>query len=330
MLDGIPQDGTTLGRANAPVTLLEYADLQCPYCAQWAIRALPALVEDYVRAGKLRIEFRGLAFVGPDSDTALRTALAAGRQDRLWHVVELLYANQGAENSGWVTDDLIATLTASVPGLHPEQVAADRQSAAVDAEIAKAQAHARAANVRGTPAFEIGRTGRALAVAGGHFARSRPVPRRGRGGPRRMTDGRLVKATAALALIGVGITAYLTFAHYADGSIVCPTDGCETVQRSSYALLGSVPVALLGLGAYLVILGGLFLPRDYSRPAVLATALAGFAFSTYLLAVQAVDIGAFCTWCLASDAVVTVIAALSAMALWTWQAEPGGNGRYGP
>jgi protein-disulfide isomerase len=35
MLDGIPQDGTTLGRANAPVTLLEYADLQCPYCAQW-------------------------------------------------------------------------------------------------------------------------------------------------------------------------------------------------------------------------------------------------------------------------------------------------------
>jgi hypothetical protein len=85
-----------------------------------------------------------------------------------------------------------------------------------------------------------------------------------------MTDRRLVKATAALALIGVGITAYLTFAHYADGSIVCPTDGCETVQRSSYALLGSVPVALLGLGAYLVILGGLFLPRDYSRPAVLA------------------------------------------------------------
>ena len=123
---------------------------------------MPTLVEDYVRAGKLRIEFRGLAFVGPDSEAALRTALAAGRQDRLWHAVELLYANQGAENSGWVTDDLIATLTASVPGLHSEQVAADRQSAAVDAEIAKAQAHAQAANVRGTPAFEIGRTGNAL------------------------------------------------------------------------------------------------------------------------------------------------------------------------
>ena len=108
LLDGIPQDGTALGRPDAPVTLVEYADLQCPYCAHWAIGALPTLVEDYVRAGKLRIEFRGLAFIGPDSETALRTALAAGRQDRLWHVVEILYANQGRENSGWVTDDLIA------------------------------------------------------------------------------------------------------------------------------------------------------------------------------------------------------------------------------
>jgi uncharacterized membrane protein len=145
-----------------------------------------------------------------------------------------------------------------------------------------------------------------------------------------MRDRRLVEATAALALVGVGITAYLTYAHYADGSIVCPTDGCETVRRSSYALLGAVPVALLGLGAYLAILGGLCLPREYSKPTVLATALAGLAFSTYLLAVQAIEIGAFCTWCLASDVVITVIAALSAMGFWTWQADPGGNGRHGP
>jgi protein-disulfide isomerase len=162
MLDGIAQDGTALGRPDAPVTLVEYADLQCPYCAQWALGALPALVEDYVRAGKLRIEFHGLAFIGPDSEVALRTALAAGRQDRLWHVVELLYASQGAENSGWVTEDLVARTAASVPRLEPRQLAADRQSEAVDAEIAKAQAQAQASNVRGTPAFEIGRTGSTL------------------------------------------------------------------------------------------------------------------------------------------------------------------------
>jgi uncharacterized membrane protein len=145
-----------------------------------------------------------------------------------------------------------------------------------------------------------------------------------------MSDERLVKATAAFALIGVGITAYLTYVYYADGSIVCPTDGCETVRRSSYALIGMVPVALLGLAAYLVILAGLCLPRDYSRPTVFATALAGLAFSTYLFAVQAIGIGAFCTWCLASDVVITVIAALSAMAFRTWQADSSANGGHGP
>ena len=145
-----------------------------------------------------------------------------------------------------------------------------------------------------------------------------------------MSDRRLVVATAALAVVGVGITVYLTYAHYADESIACPTDGCETVQKSSYALLGAVPVALLGLGAYLLILAWLCLPREWSRPAVLTTALAGLAFSTFLLAVQAVEIGAFCTWCLASDVVITVIAMLSAMAFWTWQADPGGNGGHGP
>ena len=161
-LDGIPQDETALGSPDAPVTLVEYADLQCPYCAQWALGALPALVEEYVRAGRLRIEFRGLAFIGPDSEAALRTALAAGRQDRLWHAVELFYANQGTENSGWVTEDLIARLAASVAELDPGQVTADRESAAIDARIARAQAQARASNVRGTPAFEIGRTGSVL------------------------------------------------------------------------------------------------------------------------------------------------------------------------
>lgn len=161
LLDSIPQQGTALGRADAPVTLVEYADFQCPYCAQWALGTLPVLVDEYVRAGKLRIEFRGLAFIGPDSETALQVALAAGRQDKLWHMVELLYANQGAENAGWVTEGLIARAAARV-GVQSDQLAADRHSAAVHAEIAKSKTQAQAAGVRGTPTFTLGRTGEAL------------------------------------------------------------------------------------------------------------------------------------------------------------------------
>jgi protein-disulfide isomerase len=60
---------------------------------------LPVLIHDYVREGKLRIVFRGLTFIGPDSEKALRAALAAGEQNRLWHVVDLFYRHQGPENS---------------------------------------------------------------------------------------------------------------------------------------------------------------------------------------------------------------------------------------
>lgn len=161
LLQGIPQDGAVLGRPDAPVTLVEYADLQCPYCAEWALGTFPQLVRDYVRSGKLRVEFRGLAFIGPDSDIALRAALAAGRQDRLWNVVELLYSNQGVENSGWVSEELIDRVAGSVPGLDQDRFDADRGLAALSAAMVKAEGQAQAAGVRGTPAFELGPTGSA-------------------------------------------------------------------------------------------------------------------------------------------------------------------------
>ena len=109
---GVPQDGLAVGDPDAPVTLVEYADLQCPYCAEWAVRTMPALVEDYVRTGQLRIVFHGLAFLGPDSDKAVRAAIAASAGDRLWNMVDGFYRSQGSENSGWVTDDLIDQIAA--------------------------------------------------------------------------------------------------------------------------------------------------------------------------------------------------------------------------
>ena len=160
LLDGIPQSGTVLGRPDAPATLVEYGDLQCPYCAAWATGALPELVRDYVRPGKLRIEFRGLAFLGPDSDAGLRAALAAGDQGKLWHLVDLLYRNQGAENSGWLTDHLLRQVGTSVPGLDVERMLDGR--AATHQELEAAKAAAIAAGVEGTPAFQVGRTGGTL------------------------------------------------------------------------------------------------------------------------------------------------------------------------
>jgi protein-disulfide isomerase len=159
LLAGLPQDGSALGDPGAPVTLVEYADLQCPFCAQWAARTLPDLVDEYVRSGDLRLEFRGMAFIGEDSETALRAALAAGEQDRLWNVVDLLYLNQGAENGGWVTDDLLAAIGSSVPGLDGDLMEEQMSSPGVTGALQADADAAAAAGITGTPSFELGRTG---------------------------------------------------------------------------------------------------------------------------------------------------------------------------
>ena len=157
MLAGIPQQGNALGRPDAPVTLVEYADVQCPYCAQWSHGALPELIRDYVRPGHVRIEFRGLAFIGPESNVGLRGVLAAGRQQKAWQMLDLLYHNQHHENSGWLTQDALRTLGAGVPGLDTERMIADSPS--VTAQVDSAQRAATEAGINGTPSFQVGPTG---------------------------------------------------------------------------------------------------------------------------------------------------------------------------
>lgn len=168
LLTGIPQQRTVLGSPIARVTLVEYADLQCPYCGEFSRNALPSLIADYVRTGKVKLVFRGLAFVGPESDAALRGALAAGHQNRLWNVVHLLYENQGAENSGWVTDSFIRSVAGGIAGVDVTRLANDSQSTSVTEEISAAQRLAASDGVNSTPSFRVGRAGGALTALDVH------------------------------------------------------------------------------------------------------------------------------------------------------------------
>jgi uncharacterized membrane protein len=130
-----------------------------------------------------------------------------------------------------------------------------------------------------------------------------------------VTDSRLRVAIAALAGVGVLVSGYLVIERYTGGAISCTTGGCETVQESSYSVLAGIPVAVLGLCAYLAILALSFFRTEAARAAQLALALAGVVFSGYLLWAQAGPIGAFCDWCLASDAIMTAIALLALLRL---------------
>jgi protein-disulfide isomerase len=164
LLEGIPQKGPVLGRSNAPLTLVEFADPQCPYCAEWSQRAFPEIVREYVRSGKVRLVFAGLSFLGPESEQALRFALAAGDQGKLWNVVHLLYANQGPENSGWVSDALLRDIGAATPGFRTQEALGAMSSRPVEQALADSAEAARRFGVHGTPTFAAGRTGNTLSL----------------------------------------------------------------------------------------------------------------------------------------------------------------------
>ena len=124
-----------------------------------------------------------------------------------------------------------------------------------------------------------------------------------------MSERGLRVAIAVLAAAGAAIAAYLTWIHYQPGALVClrGSSGCETVSKSSYAELGGVPVALLGLVAYLVLLASAFVRSLTAAAAAAAIALAGLAFAGWLVYVQAQLLDAWCVWCLASDAVLSLL-----------------------
>ena len=128
-----------------------------------------------------------------------------------------------------------------------------------------------------------------------------------------MTEGRLRAAAAVLSVLGIAVAGYLTYVHYAELKPFCVGGGggCEKVQSSDQAELVGVPVALLGLLAYVVLLVTALLPGEIARMIAALTALVGFGFSVYLTIESVTVIEATCQWCLASLAIMTCLAAVN-------------------
>jgi len=159
LLAGIPQNGNVLGKPSAPVTVIQYVDLQCPFCRQFETEAMPTILSNYVRKGKAKIESRIIAFIGPDSQTGREAALAAGKQNKLFNFAQLMYDNQGTENTGWLNDDVIKSAAASIPGLDVNRLQSDRGSDSVKSQMDTFDAQADKANVNSTPTIYVVRKG---------------------------------------------------------------------------------------------------------------------------------------------------------------------------
>lgn len=151
----IAQSGLVLQKSGAPVTLVEFGDLQCPRCKAFAEDMLPQLIEGPVREGKAGIEFRNYPVVGAESQLAAAAVVAAGERNRGWNFIELFYRNQGNENSGYVTDEFLIAIAraAGISDIH--QWNRDRHSKAVLERIEENTSEAQEFGLTGTPSFGV-------------------------------------------------------------------------------------------------------------------------------------------------------------------------------
>ena len=118
------------------------------------------------------------------------------------------------------------------------------------------------------------------------------------------------RAAVGVAVLGLTVAAYLTVVHYTGAEPVCGIGhACATVQTSAYSELAGVPVALLGLLAYVTLLGALVRRADRLAATV---ALTGFGFSAWLTYVEVARLDAICPWCVASAVCMTILAGLTA------------------
>ncbi|MEV7848798.1 thioredoxin domain-containing protein [Streptomyces cyaneofuscatus] len=154
-------DKLAVGRADAPVVLIEYADFKCGYCGKFARDTEPELIKEYVEDGTLRIEWRNFPIFGEESENAARGAWAAGQQDRFWEFHAAAYA-EGAKEKGFGKDRVKALAQeAGVKDL--ARFMKDLDGEAARAAVAKDQEQAYGIGATSTPSFLI--NGRPIAGA---------------------------------------------------------------------------------------------------------------------------------------------------------------------
>jgi protein-disulfide isomerase len=156
-----PRDAI-LGNVNAPVTMIEYGDYQCPYCGEeFFAQTEPEIVANYVNTGKVRFVFRNFAFLGAESTAAAEAAECAEDQNKLWAYHDALYtgkvaddAKGGSEDDGYFTNTLFINIATQL-GLNVPTFTSCINSGKYANLVAQEKTDAEAQGVNSTPTFFI-------------------------------------------------------------------------------------------------------------------------------------------------------------------------------
>lgn len=162
----VQKDGRTKGNPNAPVTIIEWGDYQCPACGLFAREVEPQLVADYVADGKVFVEYRDMAFLGKESTEASKAAVCANEQGKFWEFHTMLYYNQGEHKNAGAFSRSRLNEMARAQGLDEQAFGACLTSDAAEAEVQRMYNDALANGIDSTPSFLINGT----RVSGANYA----------------------------------------------------------------------------------------------------------------------------------------------------------------
>ena len=144
-----------VGDPDAPVTIIEYSDFQCPFCGRFARETEPLILQNYVVTGKVRMIYRTFGdWIGPESLLAAEAAYCAGDQGKFWDFHDILFYNQHGENEGAFSRPRIETM-AKMLGLNMDQFNQCLDSHKYQKQAMQDLQDGKAAGVKGTPSFVI-------------------------------------------------------------------------------------------------------------------------------------------------------------------------------
>ena len=150
-----PADGMMLGNADAPVTVYEYSDFQCPFCAKAAAEVVPPLDTDYLATGKAKLIFKTMTFLGQESKWAAEAAACASDQGKFWEYHNKLFEEQKGENKGAFKVENLKLFAQEI-GLNQGDFNTCFDEGKHTAEIADDASEAQRRGVNSTPTFIVG------------------------------------------------------------------------------------------------------------------------------------------------------------------------------
>ncbi|MBT2666157.1 DsbA family protein [Bacillus sp. ISL-4] len=152
----------TLGKADAPVTIVEFGDFKCPACKAWGENIYPQLVKDYVDTGKVKFSFINVLFHGEESKLGSLAAEAVYKQnpDRYWEFHKALFKAQPSENHDalWITSEKIKEVAATIPDIDFNTLQEDMKKQSVVEEVNKDNKLVEEFKVESTPSIMVNDT----------------------------------------------------------------------------------------------------------------------------------------------------------------------------